>query len=87
MSTGTIKIKQYMKRNIEDHRDPLTNEINMTLLAEDACQHFNDYDNDEIPEVYFDYAFEIAERDERRRSGAIGRTVGGLINSADSSCF
>lgn len=37
---GRVQIMTYMRRNIADHRDPLTVEVNATTLAEDACQKF-----------------------------------------------
>ncbi len=87
MTTGTIKIRQYMRQNLKDHRDPITDEINMTFLAEDAVQHFDDFDGNDIPEVYFDCAAEVAEQDESRRSGRVHRAISGIIDSADSSYF
>ena len=37
-------------------------EPNLTHLAETACQHFDDYiNNDTIPCRYFDIAFDVSE--------------------------
>ena len=37
-------------------------EPNLTYLAETACQHFDDYiNNDTIPIRYFDIAFDVSE--------------------------
>jgi hypothetical protein len=87
---GAIKIRQYMRQEIEDHRDPVTGEVCPTGLAEDACQHFDDYGpgpDFEIPEVYFECAHEISEIDEARRKGTTCQAVRGLIGSRDSSHF
>lgn len=63
------QIRQYMMSVAEDHRDTRTGEINMTQLAEDAasfacvaatlpgCDEYSD-----IPEEYFELAFEIVSR-------------------------
>lgn len=87
---GGIKIRQYMRQELEDHRDPITDEINETTLAEDACRHFDEYGpppDYEIPEKYFEFAYEISEIDARRRSGTVGSSVGRIINRYDSSHF
>jgi len=80
---GRIAIVKYMQHNITDHIDPLTGEVNDTSLAEDACQHFDDYIGDEIPEKYFDYSLEVAERYEIKtgvKAGSLSK-VSGYINS------
>ena len=59
---GRIAILKYMAANIEDHVDPLTGEVNYTSLAEDACDHFNDYDGNDVPRKYFEYSFSIGEQ-------------------------
>jgi hypothetical protein len=41
--------------------DSKTNEVNMTALAEAVCDQFNGYEGDEIPEVFFEAAYEAAE--------------------------
>ena len=86
----SIEIRTYMQKNVEDHTDPITGEVNDTTLAEDACQHFNGYiNNDEIPEDYFEYASEIGSRHEiktgAKRPGY--SKLSGLINSIDSDMF
>lgn len=86
---GGIKIRQYMREVVENHRDE-TGEINATTLAEDACQHFDEYGPSpeyEIPEKYFVFAYEAHEADARRRCGTIGSAVGGIISAYDSSHF
>jgi len=78
----------YMREVVEDHRDPQTDEINDTTLAEDACQHFDGYGpapEYEIPEKYFEWAFLIAEEVEAK--GSIRAAVGGVISAAPSSYF
>lgn len=86
--TGNIKIRQYMLSCVEEHVDPLTGEVNDTYLAEDACQHFNDYEGDDIPEKYFECAHEIASQHEIKTGVREGRTkLSGLINSLDASWF
>jgi len=86
---GNIKIRQYMLHNVTDHVDPLTGEVNNTSLAEDACCHFNDYEGEEgyekteIPEKYFECAFEIGEQYEIQtgiKQGSLSK-VSGYINS------
>ena len=82
--TGNIKIRQYMRQELEDHRDPKTDEINTTSLAEDAADKFDLYDESGDPqERLFELAFEIAEADERRRTGRIGSALGNFINVND----
>lgn len=60
MTTKINPIKRWMLINMEDYRDPLTDEISLTLLAEAACDDLNGYDGDDIPEEYFEIAFEVA---------------------------
>ena len=49
------QVKLYMHMVIEDHRDRLTGEINMTSLAEDASARFNMDD-----EIVYELAYEVA---------------------------
>ena len=54
------EIKQYMLSVITEHIDSMTDEINLTTLAEDASDHFNEFTSDyEIPEFYFYLAFDV----------------------------
>ena len=78
------RIQTWMKNNIEDHRDPVTGEINVTGLAEDAAREFNLYDGDEPQERLFKWAFTIADRDAAQHSGHIGSAARGLIQSQDN---
>ena len=48
------QVKLYMHMVIEDHRDRLTSEINMTSLAEDASARFNLDD-----EIVYELAYEV----------------------------
>ena len=34
--------KRWMQKNVSDHVDNLTGEVNMTSLAESCCDHFNE---------------------------------------------
>lgn len=64
MNTAKIDasiVKQYMRRNVEDHVDPLTGEISFTALAEDAFWALENGDG-EVPEEYFELAWEVATR-------------------------
>ena len=49
------KVKRWMKNNLHDYVDEC-GEYNCTLLAENACQEFNLYKGDDIPEWLFDMA-------------------------------
>lgn len=60
MNAGRKEVLRYMKANVDDHVDWLTNEVNYTSLAEDACDHFNDYEEDDsIDQRYYDMAIEV----------------------------
>jgi hypothetical protein len=52
-------ITQYMFENYQDHIDPTCNVLNCTTLAEDACDHFDLYEGNDIPEVLYDYALNV----------------------------
>lgn len=82
---GRVQVMTYMREEVEEHRDLRTDEVNATMLAEDACQAFDGYGPSPdytIPEKYFEWAFLIAEEAEGR--GSIRAAVGGLINAAPS---
>lgn len=54
------EITNYMKTAVDDNRDVHTGELNLTTLAEDAMNHFDDnFNNDEN---YFELAFKVAEK-------------------------
>ncbi len=79
---GNIKIRQYMHKNVEDHVDPLTGEVNNTSLAEDAFWALEPGNNGDIPEKYFECAIEIAERHEIATGVLPARcSAAGYINS------
>ena len=85
---GGIKIRQYMRTIVEEHRDITTGEVNTTTLAEDACQHFDDYGpapEHEIPDKYFEFAYEISRIAERRVN--LRASFGNVIDSRNSSFF
>ena len=55
------RAKQYMLAHKEECRDPLTNEINHTMLAEKTAQVFDLYNPSpemEIPEELFEIALD-----------------------------
>jgi hypothetical protein len=53
------EIKNYMSDNYQDNVDNTCNVLNSTGLAEDVADHFNLYENDNIPEYVFDLAIEF----------------------------
>lgn len=66
MKQNRTVIKAYMLREWEDHLDRRTNEVNATTMAEDACSHFNDYEDDySIDQAYYDIAYEVAIQKEK----------------------
>lgn len=64
------QIRQYMMEIVEDHRDPITGEINLTNLGWDAAEYspvpfytlpeIDEYSD--IPEDYFELAYEVVSR-------------------------
>jgi hypothetical protein len=65
------QVKNWMTNCISEFVDPVTDEVNLTLLAEEACEHFNAYENEDdyrIPDVFFELAFDVGKRYERRHS-------------------
>ncbi len=68
-STSSIHIpnvQKYMRDelrfNFSDYDPYNSGEINTTLLAENASQYFNYYEDDNIPEIIFEIAHEMAEK-------------------------
>lgn len=54
------KVRANMKKNVNSCRDPRTDEVNHTLLAEMAASDLNLYDdNSDIPEKIFEIATEF----------------------------
>jgi vacuolar-type H+-ATPase catalytic subunit A/Vma1 len=68
MMVKPTQVQQWMTANAELHRDPLTAEINMTSLAEDAAREFNMYTGDSPTERLFDWAYAVALADEAART-------------------
>jgi len=89
MGRPIIPVLTYMRTVLEEHRDPQTDEINTTTLAEDAADHLDlmegaDY---ETPEWVFFAADQLAERDKARRNGRYAAGLGEIINSLNSDAF
>jgi hypothetical protein len=85
-----IPVATYMVEVLDEHRDPQTDEVDMTALAEDAADHFDLMGGPpgyETPEWVFEMAFHVAERDEARRTGHLVPAVGQMINSLGSEWF
>lgn len=64
----TMRVSAWMWRNRHEYIDTTTGEINCTLLAEAACEAFSGYDGDEIPEFFFEQAFDTYQENERYAS-------------------
>lgn len=55
-------VQDFMAEHVGEFVDPRTGEVNMTTLAEYACDVFDGYAKGcEIPEEYFELAFIVAE--------------------------
>lgn len=54
-------VESYMKRVINDYIDPLTGEVNLTKLAEDAISHFDAGFDEEVNEGCFEISFKVAD--------------------------
>jgi hypothetical protein len=49
-----------MRNNLADNTDAITGEVNLTSLAEDACEALDLYDpNYTIPEGLYEIAFDV----------------------------
>jgi hypothetical protein len=86
---GNIQIRTFMSNHAEDFRDDC-GEINMTGLAEAACAEFDDYGKApqyDIPETYFECAYEISSRDKAHRNHTVGSAAAGAINARGSDWF
>ena len=58
------KVKKWMINNHSNHIDPMTGEVNITSLAEEASDVHDlyvDHVDWEIPEEVFAWSFEVAE--------------------------
>lgn len=59
-----MRVVEYMRSTVHAHLDTVVGEVNLTRLAEDACQRFKAYGPEpqcEIPQDYFEWAFEVAQ--------------------------
>jgi hypothetical protein len=54
-------VLMWMAANVGDYKDPRTGEVNCTKMAEAACEEFSLWVDDEVPEVLFEWALDIAE--------------------------
>jgi hypothetical protein len=65
ISISVPKVKAFMRTELNisfDRYDPYNSgEVNSTFLAENAAQEFNYFEGEDIPEVLFEIAYEIAE--------------------------
>ena len=64
------KVKDYMRATINNYRDPITDEVDLTALAEDACDHFDAHITAttsmgfpciDTPEEFFEWSFEVVD--------------------------
>lgn len=57
------KIINYFWNNYQDHIDYTCNVLNVTGLAEDACDHFDLYEGDEynVPENLYEWASDFED--------------------------
>lgn len=83
---SSASIKKYMYENGNSFIDKVTNEMDITGLAEDACKHFDGYENSEVPDKFFDIAFAVSEK-YKTPEHRINQELAGLINSLPSDWF
>jgi hypothetical protein len=59
---NTNKVRSHMRKNLSECRDPVTGEVNSTLLAEMTAAELSLYEGleEEIPEVVFEIASEFS---------------------------
>jgi len=66
MNASRKEILAYMRQEASDHVDWKTLEVNYTSLAEDACTHFNDEEEDgSIDQTYYDLAIQVGVEKEK----------------------
>lgn len=59
-------IRKYMISVVDEHIDPLTGELNLTTLAEDALSKYPDYDDSE---PFFEMSYEVSRWFAKTRKG------------------
>lgn len=66
-----------MRQEVNDHVDWTCLEVNYTALAEDAADHFHDYEeDDDIHPAYFEIAIEVGvEREEELQKGCMSEQL------------
>ena len=64
--TTEQEIKNWMLQNVSTYLDG--DEVDCTTFGEDAAKHFNELEDDQVPEIYFEYAADIANVFEVERS-------------------
>lgn len=59
---NTNKVRSHMRKNITECRDPVTGEVNSTLLAEMTAAQLSLYEDldGEIPQLVFQIAAELS---------------------------
>lgn len=62
----TMKVRRWMHHHIADYIDLVTGEISCTDLAEAACEEFQGYERDRVPESYFEAASDAADEYEKQ---------------------
>lgn len=65
------RIRAWMEAHVSEATDPQTGEVNCTQLGEMACRELDGYEGDEIPEVFWEEAFEVDR--ENGQDGQNGR--------------
>ena len=53
------QIKDWMNENIDDYIDPMTGELCCTEISEACADHYNDNDEEIVPEIYYDVAVDV----------------------------
>ena len=76
--TSKFRTRQVMSRIAEASRDPRTDEINATLLAEDTDFLCGPWPGEVIPDWVSEMAVDLAYADDRRRTLA-EHSRGGIV--------
>ena len=61
-----LAIKKWMKNNVHFYTDLVTDQVNVTYLAEAAAYHFSESSVD-TPTVYYDAAQEVGRKKEKMK--------------------